>query len=135
MRFSYGICDYITYSYYRNNMGQFCLPLCNEVNHCAFFAAAEWIENEVWLKSEPVITPNFVCLVPPPSYQLNWATVSTTQSIVINQNTVENVVIVSNSWKVACFSQLYYLRQLTSRNLTRGWENNNIFYCAKAKTW
>ena len=44
--------------------------------------------------------------------------------------TVENVVIVSASCKVAWFSQLSYIRWSKSRNLAWGWVSVNIFYRA-----
>ena len=44
--------------------------------------------------------------------------------------TIEIVVIVSASCKVAWFSQFCYNRWLKSRNLAWGWVNNSIFYRA-----
>ena len=51
---------------------------------------------------------------------------------VLFHTTVEIVVIVSTSCKVAWFSLFYYNRCLKSRNLAWGRVNNNIFYCAYA---
>ena len=48
----------------------------------------------------------------------------------LKQYTVEIVVDVSASCKVAWFSQFYYNRWLKSRNLVWGWVNSNIFYRA-----
>ena len=42
--------------------------------------------------------------------------------------TVENVINLTASSKVAWFSQFYYCWVLWSRNLTRDWVNNSIFW-------
>ena len=47
---------------------------------------------------------------------------------VLKKFTVKNITIASASCKIARLLQINYFRVLESRNLSRGSDNNNIFY-------
>ena len=63
---------------------------------------------------------------------LKWCNITMQGKSLSAKCTIENVIIDSASYKVAWFIRLHYYRVLQSHNLTRGWVNDNIFYCATA---